>query len=579
MYTMQRLLLALLAIFCTTTLYAQVKVDVVINGIDKSVEDNVRLFLSIEQQKDHTLMSEGRLRRLHQKAVQDIKQALQPFGYYRPVIESVLKQSTPDHWQATYTINPGPGLPISEFNFALSEEMANDPEVKALIQEPPLRKGEVFRHVDYEKFKASLAKLASERGYFNARFVEHRVEIDLDAYEARVHLNYNGGPRYNFGEIKLKQNVLDTELLHRYISFDRGTPYTLTELINLQQALNDSDYFQTVEVSPGEPQLDKIEIPVSVTLAPRKRHRFSFGLGYSSDTGARAKFGWDMPRLNSRGHRISTEAKVSEIGYSLSANYRVPVLNPRTDQLIYSTGVVNEKTDSSDSTVRTVGASLNRSRGAWRESISLNYQQEDYIVADTSGDSTLLMPGVNWSRTWGKNFIYTVDGMRFDIGLRGASEQLISDTDFAQLQGGIKVINSLGQHNRIITRGRLGSTWTQAFDQLPSSVRFFAGGAQSVRGYAYQSLGPVDVNGKVIGGQYLMTGSIEFEHSFNGKWGVALFYDGGNAIDNLDDKLERGAGFGLRWQSPVGPIRIDLASAVSRDGHPWRIHINIGPDL
>lgn len=579
MYTMQRLLLALLAIFFTTTLSAQIKVDVVINGVDNTVEDNIRLFLSIEQQKAHVLMSEGRLHRLHQKAAKEIKLALQPFGFYRPVIQHTLSTIAPNHWQAIYTIDSGPGIPISEFNFTLSEEMAKDPEFESLIQDPPLRKGDVFKHVDYEDFKASLAKLASERGYFNARFIEHRVEIDLDMYEVRIQLNYNGGSRYNFGEIKLKQNVLDTAFLNRYISFDSGTPYTLIELIDLQQALNDSDYFQTVEVSPGEPQLDTKEIPISVTLTPRKKHRFSFGLGYNSDTGARAKFGWDMPRLNSRGHRFSSEAKVSEIGYGLSANYRVPVLNPRTDQLVYKVGVVNEKTDTSDSTVRTIGASLNRSRGEWLESISLNYQQEDYVVADISGDSTLLMPSVNWKRIWGKNFIYTVDGMRFDIGLRGASKKLISDTDFTQLQGGIKVINSLGQHNRIITRGRIGSTWTQEFDQLPSSVRFFAGGAQSVRGYAYQSLGPVDENGKVIGGQYLMTGSIELEHNLNGKWGLALFYDGGNAIDNIDDKLERGAGFGLRWKSPVGPIRIDLASAVSRDGRPWRLHINIGPDL
>ena len=369
------------------------------------------------------------------------------------------------------------------------------------------------------------------------------------------------------------------DLLQRYISFDRGTPYTLGQMIDLQQALNDSDYFKSVEVSPGQPQVESTEIPVSVILTPRKRHRYSFGLGYGTDTGARTKFGWEIPRLNSRGHKFNTEAKLSEIGYSLSAYYRVPVLNPRTDQMVYSAGVVNETTDTSESTIRTLGASLKRSRRDWRESISLNYQQEDYVIADESGDSTLLMPGISWSRTWGKNFIYTVDGLRFDIALRGASDKLLSDTSFWQLQSGIKSIHPLGQHNRIITRGSLGSTWTDAFEQLPSSVRFFAGGAQSVRGYAYQSLGPLDDSDEVVGGKHLMVGSIEFEHSLNGKWGIALFYDAGNAIDDFSDDLERGAGFGFRWNSPVGPIRIDLASALTQDGRPWRLHINIGPDL
>jgi len=579
MHKTQRILLALLVCLYSTTLFAQVNVNVEIRGIDKRLEDNVRLFLSIEQQKDHALVSEGRLRRLHKKAPQEISQALQPFGYYRPLIRSQLTQPVSGSWQAIYTIDPGPPLPVGEFNFVLSGSMNEDPAFHSLSAAPPFRQGEVFDHLRYEEIKANLARLAAERGYFNARFIEHRIEIDLDTYEARIHLHYDSGSRYHFGEVLFNQDALEPELLRRYIPFESGSPYTLDQLINLQQALNDSDYFRTAEVSPGQPLLDSAEIPVSVMLAPRLRHRYSFGLGYGTDTGARTKFDWEIPLLNRRGHRVSTEIKITEIGYSLSAHYRVPVLNPRTDQMIYSAGVVNEKTDTSDSTVRTIGATLNRGRGRWRESLSLSYQQEEFVIADESGRSTLLIPSINWSRTWGRNFIYTLDGLRFDIGLRGANERLISDTNFFQLQGGIKAIYPLGRHNRVIVRGRLGSTWTEAFQQLPSSVRFFAGGAQSVRGYTYNSLGPVNNSGEVIGGKHLMIGSFEFEHRLNDKWGAAVFYDGGNAIDKIADKLERGAGLGLRWQSPVGPVRIDLATAVSRDGRPWRFHINIGPDL
>lgn len=573
------LLACLLACLCSTTLFAKTNIDIEINGVDTLLEDNIRLFLSIEQQKNHTLLSEARLHRLHQKAPQEITNALHPFGYYRPVIDSKLTQPASDQWLATYTIDPGPQLPIGEFDFTISEEMSKDPEFQTLIKNIPLHKGDPFNHIEYENTKANLAKLAAERGYFQARFIEHRIDIDLVAYEARIHLNYDGGPRYDFGEIQLNQEVLDPDLLRRYVSFDRGSPYLLSKLVDLQQALNDSDYFSTVEVSPLQPQISNNEIPINVMLTPRKRHRFSVGLGYGTDTGARAKFGWEIPRLNRRGHRFNTEAKISELGNSLSASYRVPVLNPRTDQMVYSAGIVNENTDISESTVQTIGASLNRSIDSWRESISLNYQRESYLIANERGDSTLLLPGVNWNRTWGNNTIYILDGLRFDIGLRGASKKFISDTNFTQLQGGIKAINSLGSRDRIIVQGKLGSTWIQDFADLPSSVRFFAGGAQSVRGYTYQSLGPKDVNGKVIGGNYLLIGNIDFEHSFDNKWGIAVFYDGGNAMDNIDDKLARGAGVGLRWKSPVGSVRIDLASALSLDGKPWRLHINIGPDL
>ena len=579
MRTMQQALLVLLAFFCSTTLLAQTNINTVINGIDKSMEDNVRLFLGIEQQKGHPLLSEARLRRLHKKAKQEITSALQPYGYYRPVIDAKLTQLEAENWLATYTIDPGPPLPIAAFSFSISEEMAGDEKFQKLIGKHSLKEGQTFSHIQYEEFKSSLAKLAAERGYFNTRFSEHRVEINLDTYQARIWLNYEGGARYRFGEVKLDQEVLDAELLQRYIPFEKGTPYSLDQLIDLQHALNDSYYFQTVEVSPGEPLDDSNEIPITVKLTPRKRHRFSFGLGYGTDTGARAKFDWEMPRLNKSGHRFDTETSVSQIGYSLIANYRVPVFNPRTDQLVYSAGIENEKVEDTESTIRTIGVSLKHNRNAWRESISLNYQREDFIVANDSGVSVLLIPGINWSRTWGKNFIYAVDGLRFDLDLRGASEELISDNNFSQLQGSIKFISSISKNNRFITRGTVGSTWTDKFHELPTSVRFFAGGSQSVRGYSYHSLGPADADGEVVGARHLLEGSIEFEHSFSNKWGMAIFYDAGNAIDDLNDDLAKGAGLGFRWRSPVGPIRLDFASALSEDGNPWRIHVTIGPDL
>jgi len=579
MYKTQRRVLALLVCLCSTALFAQDKINVEISGIEKLLEDNVRLFLSVEQQKNHALMSEGRLRRLHKKAPEEIARALQPFGYYRSSINSDLTQSSPGNWQARYVIDPGPALLVHQFDFKLNGEMADDPAFRSLIATFSLDKGTVFNHLKYEDIKVSLARLAAERGYFNARFSEHRVAVDLDRYEARIQLYYEGGVRYRFGEVLLVQDVLEPELLQRYIPFEKGAPYTLNQLLSLQQSLNDSDYFRTVEVSPGDAPLDSAEIPVAVMLTPRNRHRYRVGLGYGTDTGVRTKFGWEIPRLNRRGHRINTEIQVSERGYRLGSVYRVPVLNPRTDQIIYSAGVVNETTDTSESTVRTVGVGLNRSRGQWRESVSINYQQENFVVADDRGRSTLLIPGVSWSRNWGRNFINALDGVHFDIGLRGARKNFLSNSDFFQLQGGVKTIKSLGRRNRIITRGRLGGTWTDEFRRLPSSVRFFAGGAQSVRGYKYQSLGPVDRRGNVVGGKYLMVGSIEFEHRFTSKWSAAIFYDGGNAFDDIAEKLERGAGLGVRWQSPVGPVRFDMATDVSRGSKNWEPHINIGPDF
>lgn len=575
-----RLLPAMLcACFIAAPAGAQTPVSVEITGISEVLQTNVRLFLSIEQQRDHPLITPGRLQRLHKKAIGEISAALQPYGYYRPVVDASLVKSDAGEWQATYAIDPGPPLPLAEFNFTINPEMAQDPEFADLLRKQTLQTGNRFDHLEYEEFKSSLAKLAAERGYFDAKFTEHRIEIDLDSYVARIYLNYAGGSRYYFGEIVVRQDVINDELLQRLIPFTRGAPYTLSKLIELQQALNDAYYFQTAEVTAGKPQAGSNEIPIEVSLTPRKRHRYETGLGYGTDTGARARFGWLVPRVNRRGHRFNTDIEVSERGHDLQANYRVPVLNPRTDQIVYSVGEVAEEFEDTDSTLRTLGVSLIHSRKKWRETVALTYQQEDFVSGDDEGDSTLLVPGISWSRTWGREFINVLDGLRFDLSLRGASESLASDTDFSQLRTKLKFITSLNSHNRIIAKGEYGYTSTPDFEQLPSSIRFFSGGSQSVRGYRYQSLGPTDDDGDVIGGAYLILGSIEFEHYFNDRWGVAVFYDIGNAINDLADDLEQGAGFGLRWKSPIGPVRFDLASAISSDGEPWRLHINIGPDL
>jgi len=578
-----RWLLLLLSLLYTSTILAQDYIYVEIHGVSSEFEQNIRLFLSIEQQREKSGMNEARVRLLHKKASKQIERAIQPYGYYQPTIESKLSkgltESGAEQWLAVYTVNVGRAVIIDEYDFKINDAMELDPEFQKIIKKHSLYSGEVFNHVKYDKFKNDLALLAAERGYFNAKFTKHQVEIDLESFTADIKLHYEGGKRYRFGDVYLKQDVLNPDFLQRYIPFKKGDDYTFSAMLELQQALSDSDYFRTVEVSPGEVLQDKDDISVTVLLTPRKRNRYNVGVGYGTDTRARAKFGWEIPQLNKLGHRIKTEAKISELGYSFSAQYKVPVLNPRTDQLIYSTSIVNEQTVTSENTVRTIGVSLSYSRDKWREAIALNYQEEVFFIANQHDRSRSLIPGVSWIRIWGDDFINIFDGLRFDFSLRGASEEWFSDTNFVQAQGSLKGINPIGENNRLIAYGKLGSTWVDDFNDLPKSLRFFTGGSTSVRGYAYESLGPVNEGGEVVGGQYLMVGSLEFEHSFTKKWAAAIFIDAGNAINDLDDKLARGAGFGVRWRSPIGPVRLDLANALSRDDRPWRLHITIGPDL
>jgi translocation and assembly module TamA len=196
----------------------------------------------------------------------------------------------------------------------------------------------------------------------------------------------------------------------------------------------------------------------------------------------------------------------------------------------------------------------------------------------TDDTTALLIPAASYAHVRADNRLLTRRGYSLQFDLRGAVEQLLSDMSFTQAGLKAKLIQPVFRRDRLIARAQAGSTWTDSFDELPATLRYFAGGDQSVRGYGFEELGPRDASGEVIGGKHLLFGSLEYEHRVRGDWGVAVFYDTGNAFNSVHDGLESGAGIGLRWRSPVGMVRVDLASAISAD-NGLRLHFTLGPDL
>jgi translocation and assembly module TamA len=133
--------------------------------------------------------------------------------------------------------------------------------------------------------------------------------------------------------------------------------------------------------------------------------------------------------------------------------------------------------------------------------------------------------------------------------------------------------------HQFVGRGDLGYIVTDDFDGVPYNLRYFAGGDQSVRGYDYESLSPEE-DGLLLGGQVLAVGSLEYNYQFRDGWRAAVFADAGNAYDeNFSNETKYGVGVGVRWASPVGPIRVDVAAGVSEDSVPIRLHFFIGPPL
>lgn len=559
--------------------HAALAVHVEIAGISGALFNNVHAYLSIEQQKTDPALTANQLQRLHQRATKEITTALQPFGYYNPQIHSSLRFAD-GTWIARYDIDPGPPVHVTSVDIRVQGAGAADPGFKALTAEFPVHRGDVLNQPLYENGKQNIQRYAAEHGYFDFKWSKSEIAIDAQANSADITLLINSGPRYRFGKVNFHQDALRPSLLARFVPFKNGDAYNTAQLLDLQSALLDSDYFRVVDINPRRDLGKDLRVPIDVTLVPRYQHRYTAGVGYGTDTGARGKLGWENRRINDRGHRFGTEYKISEISKSLTARYTIPIRNPRTDQFAITSSWSDDHPKTSRSETFLLGVSRSVDRGNnWLETLYLNYQTESFTVGDESGDSVLLMPGITWSKVSADNRIYPTRGLRLLLDVRGAHPEVISNAQFVQVRAQAKFVHKIFDHERILLRGDVGATRFGSIRSLPTSVRFFAGGDQSVRGYAYNSLGPRNAVGQVIGGEQLLVGSAEFEHSFTDKWSGALFYDTGNAINNWQESLKVGAGFGVRWRSPIGPIRFDLAWALSEPGRPTRLHISVGPDL
>jgi translocation and assembly module TamA len=258
----------------------------------------------------------------------------------------------------------------------------------------------------------------------------------------------------------------------------------------------------------------------------------------------------------------------------------MPLRDSRTEWLSFDVGVEREKTETAESERLELGARrVHERRSDWTRTELLSLRVEDFAVADQESRARLLIPGVDWTRIRADNEIRPARGSRLSLEVRGANDTLLSDTTFVQAVAQGKWIWSLPSGQRFLVRGHVGATAEREFEELPASVRFFAGGDNSVRGYDFEELGPVDADGKVIGGSSLATGSFEFEQPLRARWSLAFFVDVGNAFEGSRVDAKTAVGLGGRWQSPLGPIRIDLARPLDDDVDQWRVHVNLGPDL
>ncbi len=553
--------------------------EVNISGVEDEILDNVLAYLRLDDEPCDA--PAWRIRRLFADVDTEISDALEVVGYYRAKIRKQLEFGE-SCWQATIDITPGSPIVLRKVSIEIDTGVADDSELQSVIQKCALNPGDVLQHDRYEACKRRITRAASDRGYFAAAFTDRRIDVYPDEYAAEIILHLNAGPRYVFGEISFEQSVLDEDMIYRFVRIEPGEPYDAERVRRLQRYLISSAYFDQVLLSRkprGKPYFD---VPIDIKLTPGKKFQYNAGIGFATDVGPKLRFGILNRRLNSYGHQAEFEANWSKVISDVGISYRIPLDKPK-DWFTMDAGYKIEDNDSFESDLFTTGVQrVQEQENDWIRTLFLDLRLEEYATSEIDKDrSRLLTPGIGYAFVEEDYPPRPLEGHRSNVQARGAIEGLVSDTSFGQIYGNTKWVFGLWSGGRLLTRAEAGFTAIDELDTLPASVRFFAGGDTSVRGYDYKSLGPTDPFGNVVGGENLLVGSIELDQQFAENWALAAFIDSGNAYDQISEfNTATGVGIGIRWFSPLGPVRFDVAIPLEDDApDDYRIHVTLGPDL
>lgn len=550
-----------------------------VEGLSGELEKNVRAQLSTIQSDEVTPD-----RRFRARVDDAIREGLKALGYYEPTIDFDLRPPPAEGRQVLIAkVTPGEPVRIGGTEVILRGGARTDRDYLDLLNTRPAI-GTILNHGDYDSFKSSLTRVALRKGYFDSEFNKSQLGVSLDRHQAFWDIDYNSGERYRFGPVTFEGSQIRDEYLQNLVPFKQGDYYTSQDLAELNRRLAATGWFSSVVVAPQfEKSRQTKVLPLQGVVSPRKENTVETGVGYSTDVGPRVKGTWRKPWMNSYGHSLTSSLSLSAPEQQLDFSYKVPLLKSPLEQYYLMQGGF-KRTDlndtQADSTTLAVSRYWEMSSG-WQRALNLRWSLDHFTQANVTNTTMLIYPGVSVNRTrsrgglmptWGDSQRYSVDYSNTMWG---------SDINFIVMQAQDVWIRTLYDRHRFVVRGNLGWIEADNFSKVPPDLRFFAGGDRSIRGYKYKSISPKDDDGKLMGASKLATGSLEYQYNVSGKWWGAVFVDSGEAVSDIrESNFKTGAGLGVRWQSPVGPIKLDIARPIGdKEEHGLQFYIGLGPEL
>ncbi len=593
--------LAALLLWLPGAAQAVVVGPVQIVGLDEEMTNNVRLSLSLVESAGRDV-SGRRLGYLMRVAERETREALEPFGFYSPQIE-VERSRSDGSVSVTVRVDPGEPVRVRNSDIAIIGPGAEDRYLQAALDAFIPSPGAIFNQPDYEASKVRISRRLSERGYFNADFASRRVEVTRAQYAADIDLVWNSGIRYDMGPTIFEQTrpIIRQSLLEKLVYWQEGDYYHQGRIDRLRTSLSRLDYYSDIEITPEPDKAVNGRVPVTVRLTPAKRTIRTAGLSYGTDTGAGVRLGVERRYVNTRGHKALARLDYAQKRKTLTLQYRIPAFAWRDGWYTISAQGYDEQTDYIDTRRIELVASrsgqyspqvnLLAAVHVLRERWAYAFEDDDPDAALQYRYASLFYPAVRADYVNVDDRSFPTGGVAGWLILRGGLDSAGSSADFAQLHARASTYKGLGERSRLILRGEAGHTFTNALVDLPPSLRFYAGGDSSIRGYEWREVGPrlvryEDEDGVLretgylaLGARNVVTASVELERYFFGNWGVAVFVDSGSAFNGTTPDWHTGVGIGARYRSPVGPIKLDVARGLDDPDSPFTISLGIGAEF
>lgn len=542
--------------------------------------------------------------------IQKIKLFYQAYGYFNVRVAYTMDRLrdiekrdssdpfAPTHMAAvTFTVSEGELVRIRDIDIHVTDEKSLYFDLE-FHEKLPIKEGAAFEIVKYKEAKSHIQKELGNRGYPFAK-VNANAVVDTASQTARIRFEIDSGPKCVFGPLEIaKQGIsIQDVIVERAVTAEAGEPYETRKIEQSQRNLYNLDVFRTALIrTDTSTPAENNTVPLRLELRPKKQQSVKFGLGYGTEDGVRAKVGWTYRNIGGWAGRFNMNGKLSDLYQGISGDYTQPYFMDARNTLTASAGAEEETLESYDNRKLFGRLDLKRKFSDYWEvicgySLEMN-SLEDLSVTDSEelrkfrkdNDYLISSFGAGLTRNTVDDIINPTKGYMVSLFVELASEFVGSNISYVRPEVEIR---------------RYVETWFQTIlalrfqaqtirdlsdtDYIPIFKRLFLGGSNTVRGYGYRKLGPLDDTGTPLGGLSLLNGNVELRRGLYESLSGVLFLDAGmveeKAFDFPLDNLLFAGGAGLRYDTPIGPIRLDCGyklNPVTDEEDRWRIHFSIG---